>query len=62
MSNQIETVANQAVFQLQLKTRDAVRFIQRNADVDESTAKQAVKTVTTFHKQPKTDPWRYVTV
>lgn len=51
MSNHIETVANQAVFQLQLGTRDAVRFIQRNTGTDEGTAKQAVRSVATFHKK-----------
>lgn len=51
MTTQIEAVANQAVFQLQLSTRDAVRFIQRNAGTDENTARQAVRAVTTFHKK-----------
>jgi hypothetical protein len=51
MSEQVEKMANQAVFTLQFNTRDAVRYVQRNAQVDESTARLAIKTVTTFHKR-----------
>lgn len=61
MNNRTEAMANEAVFVLQFNTRDAVRYVQRNAQVDESTAQKAIKTVTTFHKQAK-DPWRHVTV
>jgi len=50
MNALVETMANQAVFQLQFNTRDAVRYVQRNAGVDESTARSAVKSVTMFHK------------
>lgn len=50
MNELVETMATQAVFQLQFNTRDAVRYVQRNAGVDEATAKNAVKSVTTFHK------------
>lgn len=51
MNAQVEQIANQAVFQLQFNTRDAVRYVQRNTGVDEKTAQQAVKSVTSFHKQ-----------
>lgn len=61
-TNQVERFANEAVFILQFNTRDAVRYVQRNAGVDEPVAKQAVKSVVTFHKQPKADPWQSVTV
>ena len=61
-SNQAERFANEAVFQLQFNSRDAIRYIERNAEVDEKTATQAFKSVTTFHKQAKVDPWRSVTV
>jgi hypothetical protein len=50
MSN-VETMANQAVFHLQLNTRDAVRFIQRNTGTDETTARRAIRTVATFYKK-----------
>lgn len=52
-SNQTERFANEAVFVLQFNRADAVRYIQRNAGVDEKSAKQAFNTVVTFHKQPK---------
>ena len=51
MSNQAERFANEAVFSLQFNSRDAVRYIQRNAGVDEKTATAALKAVVTFHKQ-----------
>jgi hypothetical protein len=50
MSNQVENMANQAVFQLQFNTRDAVRYVVRNTGIDQSTAQQAVKRAVTFHK------------
>jgi hypothetical protein len=51
MNTQVESMATQAVFQLQFNTRDAVRYVVRNTGVDQSTAQQAVKQVATFHKQ-----------
>lgn len=60
MNAQVESMANQAVFQLQFNTRDAVRYVQRNTNADYTTAQQAVKAVFTFHKQR--DPWRCVSV
>lgn len=50
MSNQAQTFANEAVFQLQFNTRDAVKYVQRNAHVDEKTASAALKQAMTFHK------------
>jgi hypothetical protein len=50
MTQQVETMANEAVFVLQFNTREAVRYVQRNASVDEATARAAIKSVTTFHK------------
>lgn len=50
MNQQVEAVATEAVFQLQFNTRDAVRYVQRNAKVDEKTAQQAVRQTVTFHK------------
>lgn len=61
-ANQVERFANEAIFVLQFNTPEAVRYVQRNAGVTESVAKQTVKSVVQFHKQPKTDPWRTVTV
>jgi hypothetical protein len=51
MNTQVEAMANQAVFQLQFNTRDAVRYVQRNTGADQPTAQLAVKQVATFHKQ-----------
>jgi len=51
MNQLVELRANEAVFQLQLNTRDAVRYVRKNASVAESIAVQAVKQTVTFHKQ-----------
>lgn len=56
--SRVEAMANEAVFQLQFNTREAVRYVMRNASTNEGTARQAVKQATTFHR----DPWRTVTV
>ena len=58
MQSNVERFANEAVFQLQFNSRDAIRYIERNANVDEDTARKAFKAVTTFHRQAKVDPWR----
>ena len=49
--SRVERMANEAVFQLQFNTRDAVRYVQRNAQVDEPTARQVIRQTVTFHKQ-----------
>lgn len=41
---QAQRFADEAVFILQLNTRDAVKYIQRNAGCDETTAMQVFKT------------------
>ena len=51
MNSHVEQIANQAVFQLQFNTRDAIRYVQRNTGVDQATAQQAIKQATAFHKQ-----------
>jgi hypothetical protein len=51
MNAQVESMANQAVFQLQFNTRDAVRYVVRNTGADVSTAQSAVRNVTIFHKK-----------
>lgn len=43
--------ADEAVYILQLNTRDAVRYIQRNAGCDEITAMTVFKSVVTPRKQ-----------
>jgi hypothetical protein len=53
-TNQAERFANEAIFILQFNTPEAVRYVQRNAGVAESVAKQTVKSVVQFHKQPHT--------
>jgi hypothetical protein len=45
-----EAMANQAVFQLQFNTRDAVSYVIRNAKVDVTVAQKAVRSVMTFHR------------
>lgn len=62
MNERTEEMANQAVFQLQFRTREAVRYVQRNAGVDEKEAERAIRSVTTFHRQPKSASWKTVTV
>lgn len=47
----LEAAANEAVFQLQFNTRDAVRYVMRNARTDEMTARQIVKQTVTFHRR-----------
>ena len=47
----VERFANEAVFNLQFNSGDAVRYIQRNANVDERTAVAAFKEVVTFHQR-----------
>ena len=51
MSERVEAMANEAVFQLQFNTREAVRYVMRNAGANEADATSAVKTVVKFHKQ-----------
>lgn len=53
LNERVEAMANEAVFVLQFSTRDAVRYVQRNARTDEPTAQKAIKSVTTFHKQSR---------
>jgi predicted transcriptional regulator len=50
MNAQVERFANEAIFTLQFNTREAVRYVQRNAQVSETQAARAIKEVTTFHK------------
>ncbi len=46
----ISTSANEAVFQLQLSTRDAVRHVVRQTGCDPRTAEEAVASVLTGYK------------
>jgi len=50
MSAKVERFANEAIFTLQFNSREAVRYVMRNAGVDESTAQSAIKQTVTFHK------------
>jgi len=50
MNATVERFANEAVFVLQFNSRDAVRYVCRNAQVSEREATLAVRTVTQFHK------------
>jgi hypothetical protein len=53
MNERTEQMANEAIFTLQFNTREAVRYVQRNANATEKEAQTAIKAVTTFHKQSK---------
>jgi hypothetical protein len=48
---QAQRFADEAVYILQLNTRDAVKYIQRNAGCDESTAITVFKSVVVPRKQ-----------
>lgn len=42
--------ADQAVFQLQMASNEAVKYISKNAGVDYKTAERVFKSVITFHR------------
>lgn len=46
-----ERFANEAIYILQLNTRDAVKYIQRNARCDETTAATVFKTAVVPKRQ-----------
>lgn len=48
---QAERMANEAIYVLQMNTRDAVRYIQRNARCDEVTALSVFKAAVVPRKQ-----------
>ena len=48
---QVERFANEAVFILQLNSREAVRYTQRNAAVTESVAQAALRQAMTWYRQ-----------
>jgi hypothetical protein len=48
---QVERFANEAVFILQLNSREAQRYTQRNSACSENTAQNAVKQVMTWYRQ-----------
>jgi hypothetical protein len=50
MNANVERFANEAIFTLQFNSREAVRYVMRNARVDESTAQSAIRQTVTFHK------------
>ena len=51
--SQLERMANEAVYTLQLNSRDALRYIQRNAGVNEKTAAETLKSVVEWAKTRK---------
>ena len=50
MNATIERFANEAIFVLQFNSRDAVRYVQRNAGATEAQAVQAIKQTVTVHR------------
>lgn len=49
--SKIERFANEAVFILQLNTREALRYTQRNAACSESAADAAIKQALTWYRR-----------
>lgn len=50
MNEQILTAANQAIFQLQMNTNDAVRYVIHHCNVSRTEAEQALKNAMVPHK------------
>ena len=48
--NALDRFANEAIFVLQFNTREAMRYVSRNAKISEQAAIQAVRSVMTFHR------------
>jgi hypothetical protein len=48
-----ERFADEAVYTLQFNSRDAVRYIQRNANVDKKTAAEILKAAVEWSKTRK---------
>lgn len=51
MSETTLAAANQAIFQLQLNTDEAIRYVIKNANVDPKSAGKAIKEVMTSYKK-----------
>ena len=51
MSERTLTAANEAIFQLQLNTNDAIRYIVKRSQCGPKEAGQAIKATVMFHKQ-----------
>jgi hypothetical protein len=49
--SQAQMYADQAVFQLQLSSNDAVKYIAKNAGINFRSAEQVFKSTLTFHRQ-----------
>jgi hypothetical protein len=49
--SQVERFANEAVFILQLNTREATRYTRRNAGCTEIVAETAIKQALTWYRQ-----------
>jgi hypothetical protein len=50
MNATIERFANEAIFVLQFNSREAVRYVMRNARVGEDIAQHAIRQTVAFHK------------
>jgi hypothetical protein len=51
MTERIEIMANEAIFIQQFNTREAVRYVMRNANTNEEQARKAINQVLRFHKK-----------
>ena len=57
--SQLEQLADTAVFERQLDSRSAIKFIQQQAkDISETEIKFAIRAATTFHKKDKKQKWK----
>ncbi len=50
MNQYVMDCANEAIFHLQLNSREAVRYVVKNTATDEKTAGQAIRQVMTSYK------------
>lgn len=53
MDTILEQMANRAVFCLQLNMQDAIKFVCKNAQVNNAQAARAINSAVTFHKKSK---------
>lgn len=51
MDKIVAKMANQAVFQLQFNTRDAIRYVMRNSRADHDMAREAIRSTILFYKK-----------
>ena len=53
MYAQTQTLADQAVYILQMRSRDAIKYIRKNSGCSTETAESALKSALTFKRKAK---------